>query len=543
MTINYKTTVNLANRTLYLQVTGILPESVWDRHIRLQAVFSQRKTRRIFPMKVEILEEDMDRLFTATAKVRLPYVFRVPPKHDVTLTWIFWAGREEIVLDDQPFPVNKDQFSIRDYGRKKSRLKYGIYTAVMPAMLLGNYLSSGKNMEAAKKKTNAVVYRGSGYSYSPRQRNTDYFAARYQKEVSRNPKLEGNKILFLSERLPEEGGNLLCLMEELKKDPEIEILEFIQTRTVDKLKKKELNECARKCAQARVIILEDFYPQLHSIHKRPETRIVQLWHACGAFKTFGYSRLGKKGVAPQSSMNHRNYDLVPVSSSRISDIYAEAFALNPDNVKPLGVPRTDVLFDDGYKKAGREKLYRKYPQLRGSRVVLFAPTFRGDGNKDAFYPPEAFDPEAFLSGLPGDCILIVKHHPFVTSPLGETPENDRILDLTGKDHINDLLLITDLLITDYSSSIFEAALLKVPMLFYAFDEESYLRNRDCYFGYRDFVPGKIAADQEELVKDANDILSGTVTCGSEDFVRDFLGHVDGNSTRRIADYIRDNYLH
>ena len=543
MTINYKTTVNLANRTLYLQVTGILPESVWDRHIRLQAVFSQRKTRRIFPMKVEILEEDMDRLFTATAKVRLPYVFRVPPKHDVTLTWIFWAGREEIVLDDQPFPVNKDQFSIRDYGRKKSRLKYGIYTAVMPAMLLGNYLSSGKNMEAAKKKTNAVVYRGSGYSYSPRQRNTDYFAARYQKEVSRNPKLEGNKILFLSERLPEEGGNLLCLMEELKKDPKIEILEFIQTRTVDKLKKKELNECARKCAQARVIILEDFYPQLHSIHKRPETRIVQLWHACGAFKTFGYSRLGKKGVAPQSSMNHRNYDLVPVSSSRISDIYAEAFALNPDNVKPLGVPRTDVLFDDGYKKAGREKLYRKYPQLRGSRVVLFAPTFRGDGNKDAFYPPEAFDPEAFLSGLPGDCILIVKHHPFVTSPLGETPENDRILDLTGKDHINDLLLITDLLITDYSSSIFEAALLKVPMLFYAFDEESYLRNRDCYFGYRDFVPGKIAADQEELVKDANDILSGTVTCGSEDFVRDFLGHVDGNSTRRIADYIRDNYLH
>lgn len=543
MTINYKTTVNLANRTLYLQVTGILPESVWDRHIRLQAVFSQRKTRRIFPMKVEILEEDMDRLFTATAKVRLPYVFRVPPKHDVTLTWIFWAGREEIVLDDQPFPVNKDQFSIRDYGRKKSRLKYGIYTAVMPAMLLGNYLSSGKNMEAAKKKTNAVVYRGSGYSYSPRQRNTDYFAARYQKEVSRNPKLEGNKILFLSERLPEEGGNLLCLMEELKKDPEIEILEFIQTRTVDKLKKKELNECARKCAQARVIILEDFYPQLHSIHKRPETRIVQLWHACGAFKTFGYSRLGKKGVAPQSSMNHRNYDLVPVSSSRISDIYAEAFALNPDNVKPLGVPRTDVLFDDGYKKAGREKLYRKYPQLRGSRVVLFAPTFRGDGNKDAFYPPEAFDPEAFLSGLPGDCILIVKHHPFVASPLGETPENDRILDLTGKDHINDLLLITDLLITDYSSSIFEAALLKVPMLFYAFDEESYLRNRDCYFGYRDFVPGKIAADQEELVKDANDILSGTVTCGSEDFVRDFLGHVDGNSTRRIADYIRDNYLH
>ena len=542
MTINYKTTVNLANRTLYLQVTGILPEAVWDQQIRLQAVFSQRKTRRIFPMKVEILEEDMDRLFTATAKIRLPYVFRVPPKHDVTLTWIFWAGSEEVVLDDQPFPVNKDQFSIRDYGRKKSRLKYGIYTAMMPAMLLGNYLSCGRNTEAAKKKTNAVVYRGSGYSYSPRQRNTDYFAARYRKEVDRNPKLEGNKVLFLSERLPEEGGNLLCLMEELRKDPDIEILEFIHTRTVDKLKKKELNECARKCAQARVIILEDFYPQLHSIHKRPETRIVQLWHACGAFKTFGYSRLGKRGGAPQSSMNHRNYDLVPVSSPVITDIYAEAFAINPDNVKPLGVPRTDVLFDDRYKEAKREELYRKYPRLRGCRVVLFAPTFRGDGNKDAYYPAEAFDPEAFLSGLPEDIILIVKHHPFVASPVGELPEDGRILDLTGKDHINDLLLLTDLLITDYSSSIFEAALLEVPMLFYAFDEENYIRTRDCYFGYRGFVPGMIAADQEELARDAAGLLSGGMSYDAKGFVRDFLGSADGNSTLRIADYIRDNYL-
>lgn len=542
MTINYKTTVNLSNRTLYLQVNGILPESAWDRHIRVQAVFSQRKIRRIFPMTVEVIEEDMDRLFVATAKVRLPFVFRVPPKHNVTLTWRFWIGTDEIVLDDQPFPVNKEQFSVRDYGRKKSRFKYGLYTALMPAMVLRNYLASGRDLEAAKKKTNAVVYRGSGYSYSPRQRNTDYFAARYQAEVNKNPKLSGNKVLFLSERLPEEGGNLLCMMEMFRRNPDIELVEFIHTRTVDRLKKKELSECARKCAQARVIILEDFYPQLHSIHKRPETKIVQLWHACGAFKAFGYTCLGKPGMAPQSSMNHRNYDLVPVSSPCLVDIYAEAFAVNPDNVKPLGVPRTDVLFDPAYLEEKREEMFRRYPSLQGRKVVLFAPTFRGDGNKDAYYPEEAFDPDRFLAALPEDTVLIVKHHPFVTSPLKDRPEHERILDLTGKDHINDILTVTDLMITDYSSGIFEAALLKVPMVFYAFDEEDYIRSRDFYFGYRDFVPGEVVSDQESLAQAAFDLLSGGGGADLSDFEKAFLASLDGESSRRIYEYILDNYL-
>ena len=542
MTINYKTTVNLSNRTLYLQVNGILPEAAWDRNIRVQAVFSQRKIRRIFPMKVEITEEEMDRLFVATAKVRLPYVFRVPPKHDVSLTWRFWIGANEIVLDDQPFPVNKDQFSVRDYGRKKSRIKYGIYTALMPAMLLRNYLAAGRNMEAAKKKTNAVVYRGSGYSYSPRQRNTDYFAAKYQAEVNRNPRLEGNKVLFLSERLPEEGGNLLGMMEMFRNDPEVELVEFIHTRTVDKLKKKELSECARACAQARVIILEDFYPQLHSIHKRPETKIVQLWHACGAFKAFGYTCLGKPGYAPQSSMNHRNYDLVPVSSPSLIDIYAEAFAVNPDNVKALGVPRTDSLFDESCLASKREEMYRKYPILKGRKVVLFAPTFRGDGNKNAFYPEEAFDAESFLAALPEDSVLIVKHHPFVSSPLRDLDEDGRILDLTGKDHINDILTVTDLMITDYSSAIFEAVLLKVPMLFYAFDEEDYIRSRDFYFGYRTFVPGDVVSDQESLAEAACDLLSGGQSRDTSEFEKAYLASLDGKSTRRVFDYIRENYL-
>ena len=549
--INYKTTVNISQHTMYLKMSGILPDAMQDRHIRVQAVFTQRGTQRRFPMEVELDREvgrdEMHDVFLATAKIRLPYVFRVPPKHDVTLTYSLWYGAEEHMLEDQPFPVNREQFSVRDREKRKSRFRYGLYTVCLPFLLLKNYYACGKNMEEAKKKVNAIVYRGSGYSYSPRQKNTDYFAETYQKEVLRNPEVNGRQVLFLSERLPEEGGNLMKLRDVFRKDPDIEVEEFIHIKTVDQLKKKELAECARKCARAKVIILEDFYPQLHSIRERNETRIVQLWHACGAFKTFGHTRADKKGAAPQSSMNHRSYDMVPVSSSAICNIYAEAFAVNPANVLPLGVPRTDDLFlSEERKERKKAVLYGKYPEMKGRRVVLFAPTFRGDGNRDAYYPEEAFDVNRFMEKMPEDVFLIIRHHPFVHQKTNvEGRFRKRVADLTGKDHINDLMLISDLMITDYSSSIFEAAILGLPMLFYAFDEEEYIGSRDFYFGYRSFVPGPVTADQESLETETLKMLSGENSCREETleiFKKDYLDAIDGQSTKRVAEYIKNTYL-
>ena len=331
-------------------------------------------------------------------------------------------------------------------------------------------------------------------------------------------------------------------------DPDVEVRDFIVPRTVDQLTRSELSECARECAAARMIVLEDFYPQLHSLMVRPETTVVQLWHACGAFKTFGFSHMDKPGGAPQSSMNHRNYDLVTVSSEKIRGIYAEAFAIPVQKVKALGVPRTDDLFDRQYMKEKREELYRRYQAAADGRVVLFAPTFRGEGNKDAYYPPEAFDVRRFMERMPEDVVLIIKNHPFVREPV-HVPDDlsDRVLDLSGGEHINDLMLISDLLITDYSSCIFEAALLELPMLFYAFDLAGYEESRDFYFDYRKIVPGPVVKTLESLADQAADILNQgggyyddkQLAGKLEDFREVFLSALDGQGTRRIYDYLRN----
>ena len=96
-------------------------------------------------------------------------------------------------------------------------------------------------------------------NYSARQQNTDYFAARYRKYVAKN-KVKPNRFFFVGKRAGR-GQNLMLVKKWFEEnEPEVEITTFINTKTVDQLKKRELGECALKCATSAVIILEDFYP-------------------------------------------------------------------------------------------------------------------------------------------------------------------------------------------------------------------------------------------------------------------------------------------
>ena len=325
----------------------------------------------------------------------------------------------------------------------------------------------------------------------------------------------------------------------LKQESQVEVVEFLETATVDKLSFGQLRRAAKLAAASKVIVLEDFYPQLHALNIRKETKVVQLWHACGAFKTFGFTRLGKAGGPEANLGNHRNYDQVYVSGSGIVPFYSEAFAIPEKNVLPIGVPRTDIFFDAHYKESMKEKWYEKYPEWVGKKMVMFAPTFRGAGNKEAFYPFEMMDIGRFMKSMPEDCILILKHHPFIKEKM-EIPKEyeNRVFDLSEGAAINELLFLTDLLITDYSSSIFEAALLRIPMVFYVFDKEAYLEERDIYGDFDQFVPGKQAKTQEELELVVKEVLEKEKNTGDlAQFREMYLSALDGNSTRRVTEQV------
>ncbi|MBQ7739691.1 MAG: CDP-glycerol glycerophosphotransferase family protein [Eubacterium sp.] len=347
-----------------------------------------------------------------------------------------------------------------------------------------------------------------------------------------------NRVTFMSGRRLELGGNSEFVYDELKnnKDLEIKFMFYLQSGIVPLV--KQIPKFMELYATSRVIIIDDYFRLLNLLDKPEGVKIVQLWHACGAFKTFGFSRIGKEGGPLQASKTHRTYDGAIVSSKNIINHYAEGFGLSTENIIPSGVPRTDIILDKEYAENARNAFYEKYPQLRDKKILLFAPTFRGNGQQTAYYPTDIVDFSKLYEELGGEWAFIIKLHPFCKNRFKiDEKYGDYILDLSFEDELNDLLFVTDLVVTDYSSVVFEASLLSLPMLFLAYDLEEYIELRDFYYDFESFVPGKIVRNENELLKSIknNDFESEKV----EAFRNEFFDEIDGKSTQRVAKYITD----
>ncbi len=550
---------------LHIKVKGFL-YGAKDGKIRLTIIFRNGEKNRRFPLEADSFysEEEKGCFFIGKERITLSEIFYLKEGETLSLEQTkveveAFNGIERLFLTETGISIPKELFV--SHKKKKSIVFscYRIVSAVICVFLLPFFIVDGifavkgyKTLDTGENKqlglrgvllhANVITKKLCGFSYSLREVKTKYLKRCYD-YYAKKPICE-NHVLLLSERLLEENSNMALVKEELSKNNKIVLTEFINTTTINKLKFRQIRESAKKMAQARCILLEDFYPQLHGLSIRTETKVVQLWHACGSFKTFGFSRLRKPGGPQENSKNHRNYDYAIVSGSKMIPIYSEAFGISEQNVKALGVPRTDIFFEEGYKEAIREKLFEKYPQLKGKKVVLFAPTFRGAGNKTAYYPTDKINWNVFLESVPEDYFVILKNHPFVKNKFSYDKKwEHRVLDLTGKDNINDLLFVTNVLVTDYSSSVFEAALLRIPMVFYVFDKEEYLENRDIYYDFDTFVPGEQVKTQEDFVRVVKDAIDGEgdkkqqVNEKYEWFRNEFLDALSGTSTKEIAKLI------
>lgn len=292
-----------------------------------------------------------------------------------------------------------------------------------------------------------------------------------------------------------------------------------------------------RLARARVIVLDDYFFPLYVLTPRAGSTVIQLWHGCGAFKKFGYSLLGKTFGADEAMISqiriHRGYDVCLVSSMGVAPHYAEAFDQPIERFRAdLGIPRTDVLF-------GAERIARTVAAVRarygipaGKRVILYAPTFRGDTNAARF--ADDLDLAAMAATLAEDHVILVRLHPFVraAAPLDPSLAGFAI-DVSDHPDINELLLVADLLITDYSSVIYEFSLLERPMIFFAPDYAAYERERGFYFDYRTGVPGPIAETTAEVI-DA--LRHGDLDIGRIRAFRDANFDVaDGHATERVIE--------
>ncbi len=357
----------------------------------------------------------------------------------------------------------------------------------------------------------------------------------------------GRRILFSSDSRSELGGNQKLVYDRMVErglDREFELLTLFRSSIASRRSIRDRLRLPWLIARVDTIVIDDFQPVIYAVND-PDVTIVQLWHAVGAFKTVGYSRVGKAGAPNPFKDVHKNYTWATVSASDDIPVYAEAFGIPESHVVATGVPRVDPMFDAERRAASLAAVASAFPQTVGRTVILFAPTFRGHGAKTAYFDTSRVDVAALHAlCVERDAVCLVRLHPFVREPLA-IPEamRDRIVDAPARVaadapapiETNDLLFAVDLLITDYSSIVYEYSILGRPMLFFAYDLDEYVASRDFYEPYESFVPGRIVRTFEELL-DAirrEDYQADKV----EPFARRHFDHLDGGSTDRVIDLI------
>jgi CDP-glycerol glycerophosphotransferase (TagB/SpsB family) len=210
-------------------------------------------------------------------------------------------------------------------------------------------------------------------------------------------------------------------------------------------------------------------------------------------------------------------------------VYAAALRTPIERVVALGTPRTDFFFDERAIRAASARMLEAFPSLAGRRVVLHAPTLRGRGAAKA--SAAALDPALFRSLLPANFALVLKPHPNV--PLSTLPLDgyDVIADASAE--INDLLAVTDVLVTDYSSAVFEFGLLRRRMVLLIGDLADYARDPGVCVDFATDLVGTQVVDTREaataILEDRFDLT------GYDAFLAWHMGACDGHASERFVE--------
>ncbi|WP_338703363.1 CDP-glycerol glycerophosphotransferase family protein [Streptomyces sp. Q6] len=290
-------------------------------------------------------------------------------------------------------------------------------------------------------------------------------------------------------------------------------------------------------ATSRYIVTNGHLPEW--IERRPGQVIVQTWHGT-MLKKIGHdieTLHFDKEYQNRLRLEAQQWSLL-VSSNRFSTpILKRAFSFDGEIVE-TGYPRNDYLYRsdiEAFGKEVREKLGIPYDK----KVVLYAPTWRDDLKHGAgrFKFDMQLDVEAAKSALGADHVLLVRRHSNIVDRVPGA-DNGFVFDVSDYPDIADLYAASDILITDYSSVMFDFAHTRRPMLFFTYDLEHYRDTlRGFYFDFEKNAPGPLLRTSDQVIDAVRSI--DTVRADHQDryskFLETFCGLDDGSASARVVD--------
>jgi CDP-glycerol glycerophosphotransferase (TagB/SpsB family) len=332
-----------------------------------------------------------------------------------------------------------------------------------------------------------------------------------------------------------------------------------------------------RLATAGVVLLNDNFTPLRRLRFSRRAKVIQLWHAEGALKRFGLAtdlpRRQRKVVARAA----RVYSAVVCSSEAVRKDYAEAFGVPLERVFALGSPRTDALVKRDDSLRARQAIEARYPQAKGKKIHLYAPTFRSGNSRCSRSDfPTAHDSAtrvlfqkaqllARFEGLGDRAITFVRLHPHVSANghLGDSQATARggsghcpprngsghcpprggsghcppcCPDITRERDVTDYLRACDVLLTDYSSICMDAVLLRKPVVCFCPDYAAYKRNPGFFADLKALPPGFVAETWEEALE-ALQAPPPQSEQARQAFVAHHLAACDGHSCEKLEQFI------
>ncbi|MTV81986.1 CDP-glycerol glycerophosphotransferase family protein [Secundilactobacillus folii] len=221
-------------------------------------------------------------------------------------------------------------------------------------------------------------------------------------------------------------------------------------------------------------------------------------------------------------------------------IFRSAFGFNNQILK-VGYPRNDELINTNADDINALKHEMGIPLDK--KVVLYAPTYRdnqfAEKGKYTFELP--FNLDDFRKQFGKDTVLILRMHYLIANALDISDYTDFVYDFSNYPNISDLYLVSDMLITDYSSVFFDYAYLKRPILFYPYDYHLYKDElRGFYLDYEKDLPGQIANNEKELLKGISKCLQQPDMSSDNQFMKfynRFCAIDDGLSSLKVVNYV------
>lgn len=273
-----------------------------------------------------------------------------------------------------------------------------------------------------------------------------------------------NKVTFISRESNTPSIDFILLSDKLKKDKPY-VKQVILTK---KISKGILNKfkyalhifCQMyHIATSKVVVVDTYIIPVSVLKHKKTLKIIQIWHALGAIKKFGYQILGmgegSSKVLANAMKMHNNYDVITCASLATAKFFSEAFNTSMDKIKVCGMPRVDYILNVDKNV----DILKENPDYIGKKTILYIPTFR---KKKPVYIEDItsrVDKTKYN--------LIIKLHPLDKTCIDEK--------YTAKGNFStyDLMKFADYIITDYSATAIEASLLNKPLFLYVYDLDEY----------------------------------------------------------------------